>query len=74
MWVLNLGSSFHATSSRELFQNYVLGDLEKAYLGDDLTCDVIGKSEVKFKLAKWVYMESGQHKAHSNLEEESNFY
>ena len=45
-WVLNLRASFHATSSRELFQNYVSGNLGKVYLGYDQACDVIGKGEV----------------------------
>ena len=34
-WMLDSRASFHATSSRELFENYVSGNLGKVYLGDD---------------------------------------
>jgi hypothetical protein len=33
-WVLDLGASFHTTTIREILENYVAGDFEKAYLAD----------------------------------------
>ena len=33
--VLDSKTLFYATSSRELFKNYVLGNLGKLYIGDD---------------------------------------
>ncbi|CAA0830927.1 Unknown protein, partial [Striga hermonthica] len=37
-WVLDSGASFHATSQKELFKNYVLGNLGKVYLGNEQSC------------------------------------
>ena len=45
-WVLDSGTSFHATSNGELFENYVSGNLGMKYLGDDQACVVIGIGEV----------------------------
>ena len=49
-WVLDSGASFHATSQKELFERYVLGNLGKVYLGDDQSCAIVGKGVVKVKL------------------------
>ena len=49
-WVLDSGASFHATSQKELFEQYVPGNLGKVYLGDDQPCDIVGKGVVKIKL------------------------
>ena len=34
-WILDSMASFHATSNRNLFENYISGNLGKVYLGDD---------------------------------------
>jgi Integrase core domain. len=47
---MDSGASFHATSSRDLFDSYVPGNLGKVYLGDDQPCNVVGKGEVQIKL------------------------
>ncbi|KAK4481406.1 hypothetical protein RD792_012296 [Penstemon davidsonii] len=49
-WVLDSGASFHATSQKRLFGEYVSGNLGKVYLGDDQPCDIVGKGTVKIKL------------------------
>ncbi|KAL3830794.1 hypothetical protein ACJIZ3_019596 [Penstemon smallii] len=49
-WVLDSGASFHATSQKRLFGEYVSGNLSKVYLGDDQPCDIVGKGTVKIKL------------------------
>ena len=49
-WILDSGASFHATSDRKLFENYISGNLGKVYLGDDQACDITGKGDVKVKL------------------------
>lgn len=49
-WVLDSGASFHATSQKEFFKNYVPGNLGKVYLGNEQSCKVVGKGEVKIKL------------------------
>jgi hypothetical protein len=46
-WVLDLGASFHATSHMDLFENYISGNFGKVYLGDDQTCDITRKGDVK---------------------------
>lgn len=49
-WVLDSGASFHATSQKEFFKNYVSGNLGKVYLGNEQSCEIVGKIEVKIKL------------------------
>jgi len=49
-WVLDSGASFHATSQKEFFRNYVPGDLGKVYLGNEQSCKIVDKGEVKIKL------------------------
>ena len=48
-WVLDSGASFHATSQKEFFENYVPGNLGKVYLGNEQSCEIVGKGEVKIK-------------------------
>ena len=55
MGILDSGSSFHATSQKELFERYVLGNLGKVYLGDDQPCAIVGKGVVKVKLNRSVW-------------------
>ena len=55
LWILDSRASFYAISSIELFENYVLGNVGKVYLGDDPTCDVIGKGEMHIKLKESVW-------------------
>jgi len=54
-WVLDSGASFHATSQKEFFRNYVLGNLSKVYLGNEQSCKNVGKGEVKIKLNGFVW-------------------
>lgn len=49
-WVLDSGASFHATSQKEFFNNYVSGNLGKVYLGNEQSCEIAGKGVVKIKL------------------------
>ena len=44
-WVVDLGASFHATSHGKYFQDYVQGDYEYVYLGDDKSCEVVKKGK-----------------------------
>jgi hypothetical protein len=48
-WVVDSGSSFHATSHRKHFLYYVQGDFEKVHLGDDAPCKIVGMRKVKIK-------------------------
>ena len=49
--MIDSGASFHATSRRNIFQNYVKGELGKVYLGDDEPCDIDGKGNVMVSLS-----------------------
>lgn len=49
-WVLDSGASFHATSQKEFFNNYVSGNLGKVYLGNEQSCEIAGKGVMKIKL------------------------
>jgi hypothetical protein len=49
-WVLDSGASFHATSQKELIENYVPGNLGKVYLGNEQSCEIVGKGVVKIML------------------------
>ncbi|KAK2366240.1 putative mitochondrial protein [Trifolium repens] len=49
-WVLDSEASFHATSKKDLFENYVPGNLGKVYLGNEQSCEIVGKGVVKIKL------------------------
>jgi hypothetical protein len=49
-WVLESVASFHATSQKEFFKNYVSGNLGKVYLGNEQSCEIVGKGDVKIKL------------------------
>ena len=37
-WVVDLGASFHATSDKKYFHDYVQGDFGQVRLGDDKPC------------------------------------
>jgi hypothetical protein len=55
--VVDLGASFHATTHRKYFQDYVQGDFGQVYLSDDKPCKSVGKSEIQIKLQngnKWI--------------------
>jgi len=45
---------FTPLSDTTIFQNYVKGELEKVYLGDDESCDIVGKGIVmeKYQMAQ----------------------
>ena len=49
-WVLDFGASFHATPHRGYFVDYVQGDFGLVYLGDNGTCQIVGKGKFKIKL------------------------
>ena len=49
-WVLDYGSSFHATPHRGYFIDYVQGDFGLVYLGDNEPCQIVGKEKIKIKL------------------------
>jgi hypothetical protein len=48
-WVLDLGSSFHATPHRKHFLDYVQGDFGQVHLGEDAPCKIVGMGRVKIK-------------------------
>ncbi|KAK2378762.1 putative mitochondrial protein [Trifolium repens] len=54
-WVLDSGASFHATSQKKFFENYVPGNLGKVYLGNEQSCEIVGKCEVKINLSGSVW-------------------
>jgi hypothetical protein len=48
-WVVDSGTSFHATPHRKHFLDYVQGDFGQVHLGDDAPCKIIGMGKVKIK-------------------------
>jgi len=44
-WVLDSGAFFHATTIRDILENYGAGDFESMYMADGLTLDIVGMSE-----------------------------
>ncbi|WVY99055.1 hypothetical protein V8G54_031206, partial [Vigna mungo] len=54
-WVLDSGASFHATSQKEFFENYVPGNLGKVYPGNEQSSEIAGKGAVKIKLDESVW-------------------
>jgi hypothetical protein len=48
-WVVESGASFHATSHRKHFLDYVQGDFGQVHLGDDAPCKIVGMGKVKIK-------------------------
>jgi hypothetical protein len=48
-WVVDSGASFHATSHRKHFLDYVQGDFGQVHLGDDAPCKIVGMRKVKIK-------------------------
>ena len=53
--MLDSRALFHATLQRDFFENYVPDNLGKAYLGNEQSCDIVGKGMVKIKLDKSVW-------------------
>lgn len=49
-WVLDFGVFFHARTDKECLKNYMQGDYGKVYLGDNKTCNIIGKRDVWMNL------------------------
>jgi hypothetical protein len=48
-WVVDSGASFHATSHKKHFIDYVQGDFGHAHLGDDAPCKIVGMGKVEIK-------------------------
>jgi hypothetical protein len=48
-WVVDSGDSFHATSHRKHFLDYVQDDFGQVHLGDDAPCKIVGMGKVKIK-------------------------
>lgn len=48
--VINSSASFQAIVNRDCFKNYMQGDFEKVYLGDDKACNILGKRDVHISL------------------------
>ena len=46
-WVLDSGTSFHATPHRGYFIDYVQGDFGLVYLGDNEPYQIVGKGKVR---------------------------
>jgi len=49
-WVLDSGASFHATSNREFFENYVPGILGKVYPSNEQSSEIVGKGTITIRL------------------------
>ena len=49
-WMLDSGSSFHATPKREWFSSYKFGEFGSAYVGDDTGYRVAGVGDIKIKM------------------------
>ena len=47
---MSVGFRCFISSSRELLDNYFSSNLEKIYLGDDQTCNVVSKGLVQIEL------------------------
>ena len=45
-WILDSGSSFHSSPSKELFQNFKSGNFGKVYLADNKALEIEGKGDV----------------------------
>ncbi|KAL6526903.1 hypothetical protein OROGR_015993 [Orobanche gracilis] len=50
-WVFSTASCYHVTQQREILENYVSGDFGKVYLINGDSMDVVGKGDVRIKLA-----------------------
>jgi hypothetical protein len=48
-WVVDSVDSFHATSHRKHFLDYVQGDFGQVQLGDDAPCKIVGMGRVRIK-------------------------
>ena len=48
-WILDSGSSFHSSPSKELFQNFKSGNFGKVYLADNKALEIEGKGDVCIK-------------------------
>jgi hypothetical protein len=48
-WVVHSGASFHATTHRKHFLDYVQGEFGQVHLGDDAPCKIVGMGKVKIK-------------------------
>ena len=59
--VIDSDASFHTTSRLDIFQNYVKGELEKVYLGDDEACDIVGKGDVMVSLSSGSALKVEEH-------------
>jgi hypothetical protein len=47
--VVDSGDSFHATSHKKHFLDYVQGNFGQVHLGDDAPCKIVGMGKVKIK-------------------------
>ena len=48
-WVVDSGTSFHATLDKNHFHDYVQGDFGQIHLGDDKLCKIVGMGKVFIK-------------------------
>ena len=49
-WVIDSGASFHATSCTDCFTNYHEGQFGEVFLGDNKSCEIIGKGDILLQL------------------------
>ncbi|KAL6581346.1 hypothetical protein OROMI_007269 [Orobanche minor] len=50
-WVFSTASCYHVTQQREILENYVSGDFGKVYMITGDSMDVVGKGDVRIRLA-----------------------
>ncbi|WVZ18367.1 hypothetical protein V8G54_005689 [Vigna mungo] len=65
-WVLDSGASFHVTSQKEFFENYVPGNLGKVYLGkvylgNEQSCEIAGKGVANWPMIGYTTVFHGDH-------------
>jgi len=49
-WVLDSGTSLHATSCRQAFTNFQESTFGKVFLGDNKECDILGKGDITLNM------------------------
>ena len=45
-WVIDSATSFHATSCTDCFTNYHEGQFGEVFLGDNKSCEIVGKVDI----------------------------
>ncbi|KAL1207275.1 Retrovirus-related Pol polyprotein from transposon TNT 1-94 [Cardamine amara subsp. amara] len=49
-WILDTGCSFHMTSNKEWFETYEAGNFDTVKLADDISYNIVGVGQIKFRM------------------------